>query len=110
MTTPPLPGLVIIVHFLLSPPSHICLAKFGETHFLRNPSPLLPPDVIEVQALICCTLRSGLHEIPTMIRTFPRGWENNHAWKWISDNFPGITHMSAFLEKGNRTNADLRYG
>ena len=30
-----------------------------------------------------CTLRSGLHEIPTMIRTFPHGLENNHACKWI---------------------------
>ena len=25
--------------------------------------------------------------------------ENTHAWKCISDNLPGITHMSAFLEK-----------
>ena len=41
---------------------------------------------------LCFTLRSGLHEIPTMIRTFPRGLENSHACKWNSDNFPGITH------------------
>ena len=34
--------------------------------------------VLYVQ-LISCTLRSGLHEIPTMIRTFPHGLENNHA-------------------------------
>ena len=34
------------------------------------------------QFFICCTLRSGLHEIPAMIRTSPNGLENNHAWKW----------------------------
>ena len=33
---------------------------------------------------ICCILRSGLHEIPSIIRTFPYGLENNHACKWIS--------------------------
>ena len=47
---------------------------------------------------LCCTLRSGLYEIPTMIRTFPCGFEDNHACKWISGNFPGIFHMSEFLE------------
>ena len=36
------------------------------------------------------TLRSGLHEIPTTIRTFPHGLVNNHLCKWISDNFPGV--------------------
>ena len=42
--------------------------------------------------VICigCTLRSILHEILLMIRTFPRGLENNHACKGISDNFPGV--------------------
>ena len=30
---------------------------------------------------ICCTLRSGLHEIPTIISTFLHGLKNNH------DNF-----------------------
>ena len=45
-----------------------------------------------------CTLRTGLHKIPTMIDTFLCGLENTHACKWISDNFPGITHISAFLE------------
>ena len=25
-----------------------------------------------------------------MIRTFPHGFENNHACKWTSDNFPGM--------------------
>ena len=34
-----------------------------------------------------CTIRSGLHEIPTMIMTFPFGLKNNHACKQISDNF-----------------------
>ena len=47
---------------------------------------------------ICCTLRSGLHEIPTMIRTFPHGFENNHACKWISDTFPGMLTYILFLE------------
>ena len=31
-------------------------------------------------------------------RIFPHGLENNHAWKWILDDFPGIIYMSAFLE------------
>ena len=31
-------------------------------------------------------------------RTFPRGLETNHACKLISDNFSGITRMSAFLD------------
>ena len=35
-------------------------------------------------AAIYCTLRSGLHEIPTMIRNFPHEFENNHACKWTS--------------------------
>ena len=47
---------------------------------------------------LCCTLRSGLHEISTMIRTFPHGLENNHACKWISDNFPGMLTCVLFLE------------
>ena len=48
-------------------------------------------------------LRSGLHEIPKMIRTFPPWLENNHACKWISDNFPGITHMSEHLENSYKS-------
>ena len=52
--------------------------------------------------LICgaigCTLRSGLHEIPTVIRTFPHWLENNHAWKWTSDNFPGMLRYVLFLK------------
>ena len=47
---------------------------------------------------ICCTLRSGLHEISTMIRTFPHGLENNHTCKWISGNFPRILMYILFLE------------
>ena len=47
----------------------------------------------------CCTLRSGLHEVSTMIRTFPHGLENTHACKWISDNFPGMLIYVLFLEK-----------
>ena len=31
-------------------------------------------------------------------RTFPHGLQNNHACKWILDNFPGIIYVSAFLE------------
>ena len=30
--------------------------------------------------------------------TFPHGLENNHACKWILNNFPAIIHLSAFLE------------
>ena len=33
------------------------------------------------------------------LSTFPHGLQNNHACKWISENFPGITHVLAFLEK-----------
>ena len=47
---------------------------------------------------ICYTLRSELHEIPTIIRTFPCGLENNHACKRISDNFPGMMTYVLFLE------------
>ena len=47
---------------------------------------------------MCCTLRSGLHKIPTMIRTFPHGSENNHACKWISDKFPWMLTYVLFLE------------
>ena len=43
-------------------------------------------------------LGSGLHEILTMIRTFPRGFQNNHSCKWISDNFLGMLTFLLFLE------------
>ena len=46
----------------------------------------------------CCTLRSGLHEIPLMIKTFPHGFEDNHACKWISDNFPGMLTCMVVLQ------------
>ena len=46
----------------------------------------------------CCTHRSGLHEITTMIRTFTLGLENSHACKWISDNFLGMLTYVLFLE------------
>ena len=32
------------------------------------------------------------------LKIFPHGLQNNNAYKWISENFPGITHMLAFLE------------
>ena len=48
---------------------------------------------------LCSTLRSGLHEIPSMIHmTFPHGLENNHACKWNFDNFPGMLTSVFFLE------------
>ena len=48
---------------------------------------------------LCSTLRSGLHEIPSMIHmTFPHGLENNHACKWNFDNFPGMLTFVFFLE------------
>ena len=46
--------------------------------------------IYEWRGCLCCTLRSGLHEILTMITTFPHGLENNHACKktWqFSRNF-----------------------
>ena len=52
---------------------------------------------------VCCTLRSGLHEIPTVIRTYPRGFENNHTCKWTSDNFPGMITYVLFLENCQKT-------
>ena len=52
---------------------------------------------------IRCTLRSGLHEIPTMLRTFPCGLEHNHACKWISDNIPGMLKYQLFLENGQKS-------
>ena len=50
-----------------------------------------------------CALRSGLHEIPTMISTFPHGLENNHAFTWTSDNFPGMLTYVLFLENCQKT-------
>ena len=47
---------------------------------------------------ISCTLRSGIHESPTMIRIFSFGLENNHASKWISDHFPEMLKYVLFLE------------
>ena len=38
------------------------------------------------QECISCTLRSGVHEISTMIRTFPCGLENNHSWKIVKNH------------------------
>ena len=52
---------------------------------------------------IGCTLRSGLHEIPTMIRTFPHGFEKNHAWKWTSDSFPRMLTDVLFLLNCQKT-------
>ena len=52
---------------------------------------------------ISCTLRSRLHEIPTVIRTFPHALENNHACKWTSDNFPGMLTYVLFLENCQKT-------
>ena len=49
------------------------------------------------------TLKIGLHEIPTMIRTFPHGLEKNHACKWTSDNFPGTLTYVLFLENYQTT-------
>ena len=52
-----------------------------------------------------CTLKSGLHKTPTLIRTFPLGLENKHACKWTSRNadicvIPGKlseNHLNAWL-------------
>ena len=52
---------------------------------------------------VSCTLRSGLHEIPKMIRTFPHGLENNRAFKWTFDNFPGMLTPVLFLENCQKT-------
>ena len=47
---------------------------------------------------IFCTLRCGLHEITTLIRTFPHGLENNHARKWTCNNFQEMLTYVFFLE------------
>ena len=59
---------------------------------------LLVTDPLNETTPLCYPLRSGLHEIPTMIRTFPHGFENNHACKWFSDNFLGILTNVLFPE------------
>jgi hypothetical protein len=38
-----------------------------------------------------------------MIRTYPHGFENNHACKWTSDNFPGMVTYVLFLENCQKT-------
>ena len=70
------------------------VAKYTLTHIKNCMRQLIHT----LLSCICCTLRSGLHEIPTMIRTFPCGLENTHACKWISDNFPGMLTYVLFLE------------
>ena len=52
---------------------------------------------------LSCTVRSGLHEIPTMIRTYPHGLENKHACKWTFGNFPGMITYILFLENCQKT-------
>ena len=61
--------------------------QYSEVYFLS-----------ERRGHICCTLRSGLHEIPTVIRTFSHGLKNNHAYKWTFDNFPVMLTYELFLE------------
>ena len=56
------------------------------------------PPSWKTKQYISCTLRSGLHEIPTMIRAFSDGLENNQACKWISGNCPGMLTYVLFLK------------
>ena len=72
------------------------LAGVGAVQF--NYGVVLVVCLVENGSLLCCTLRSGLHEIPTMIRIFPHGLENNHVCKLISDKFPGRLTYVLFLE------------
>ena len=53
--------------------------------------------------LMGCTLRTEIHEILTLIRTFPHGLENKHACKWTSDSFPGMLTYELFLENCQKT-------
>ena len=55
-------------------------------------------DTYNLNWLVSCTLRSGLHEIPAMIRNFPRGLAKNHACNSISDTFPGMRTYILFLK------------
>ena len=59
--------------------------------------------VLYMPPWLCCTLRSGLHKLPTMIRTFPHGLENDHECKWTYDNFPGMLIYVLFLENCQKT-------
>ena len=77
--------LLQLFDFLSSVSVFLYREMFGGTNF-------------EMVLCVCCTLRSWLYEIPTMIMTFPHGLENNHACKWISDNFPGMLTFILFLE------------
>ena len=42
------------------------------------------------------TLRSWVLEMVILFRTFAPQYENNSTLKCSSDNFPSVTHMSAF--------------
>ena len=42
---------------------------------------------------LCCTLRSGLHEIPTMIRTFSNGFEKTMHADGLLTIFQECLHM-----------------
>ena len=47
----------------------------------------------------------------TMIRTFPRGLEDNHACKGISDNFPGkLTYIHVCVTPGTFSEIHLHAG
>ena len=79
------PGMLTYVLFLESCQKSICMPGCSPIHgersffLLKSMGQICPLNLI-------------------LLRTFPCGLENNHACKWTSDNFPGITHMSAFLE------------
>ena len=50
------------------------------------------------------TLRSWLNEISALIRTFSPYWITMIHWSEVWKNFPGITHMTAFLENCQKSN------
>ena len=81
------------VHFV----TVCCLA----TEYMQYKMVYFPHKIL--QSGISSTLRSGLREIPTMIRTFPHGLEDNHACQWTSDNFPGMLTYVIFLENCQKT-------
>ena len=57
----------------------------------------------DISKSIRCTLRSWLHETPTMIRTFPHRMEKNHACKWTFDNYSEMLTYVLFLENFQKT-------
>ena len=68
-------------------------------HFYFSNVPLLLFFCSSYTALYFChTLRSWLHEIVILFRSFSPRLGHNDTLKWWYENFPYITHMSPCME------------